>query len=177
MAFAAAGLLALGFWARTGLRPGADEVRVHVDAAHIVRTLDARLFGLNAVMWDPYFDTPGTVSALRELNAQALRFPGGSPSDDYHWASNRNGANPWTWATPFSSFVHVATNLHAQAFITVNYGSGTPEEAARTGAGSPDIAPTTFTGAAAEFPCKFPPYSATVIALSPLRANPSIGLR
>jgi len=76
------------------------------------------------------FDTPGTVSALRELGAQALRFPGGSPSDDYHWASNRNGANPWTWATSCSGFVHVATNLHAEVFITVNYGSGTPEEAA-----------------------------------------------
>jgi hypothetical protein len=81
-------------------------------------------------MWDAYFDTPGTLSALRDLDVQALRFPGGSPSDDYHWAFNRNGHNLWQWATPFSSFVHIVTNLHAQVFITVNYGSGTPEEAA-----------------------------------------------
>ena len=40
-------------------------------------------------------DTPGTLSALRELDVQALRFPGGSPSDDYHWAFNRNGTNTW----------------------------------------------------------------------------------
>jgi hypothetical protein len=123
-------LVLLGFWGRAGLGAVAGQARVNVDAAQSVRVVDARLFGLNAVMWDSYLDTPGTLSALRELNAQALRFPGGSPSDDYHWASNRNGANPWTWATPFSSFIYVATNLHAQVFITVNYGSGTPEEAA-----------------------------------------------
>jgi hypothetical protein len=103
---------------------------VKVDAAHVVRTVDARLFGINAVMWDSCFDTPETVSALRELDVQALRWPGGSPADDYHWALNRNGVNLWTWATSFANFVHVATNVRAQVFITVNYGSGTPEEAA-----------------------------------------------
>jgi hypothetical protein len=123
-------LVVLVFWTRTGLTANNYEVRVRVDAGQIVRTVDARLFGINAVMWDSFFDTPGTLAALRELDVQALRFPGGSPSDDYHWASNRNGRNPWTWATPFSGFVHIATNLHAQVFITVNYGSGTPEEAA-----------------------------------------------
>jgi hypothetical protein len=127
---AAVALLALDIWVSAGLRADANEVRIKVDAAHVVRTVDARLFGINAVMWDSCFDTPETVSALRELDAQALRWPGGSPADDYHWALNRNGVNLWTWATPLSSFIHVATNLHAQVFITVNYGSGTPEEAA-----------------------------------------------
>ena len=52
------------------------------------------------------------------------------------------------------------------------YSYGIPQdEAARTGTGSPDIAQTPFTGAAAEFPCEFPPYSATVIVLSPLRGK------
>jgi alpha-L-arabinofuranosidase len=123
-------LVALGFWARPGLSANANDVRVRVDAGQVVRTVDARHFGINAVMWDSYFDTPETLSALRELDVQALRFPGGSPSDDYHWAFNRNGHNLWRWATPFSSFIHIATNLQAQVFITVNYGSGTPEEAA-----------------------------------------------
>jgi hypothetical protein len=123
-------LVVLGFWAQSELLATTDEVQVRVDAGNVVRTLDTRHFGINVVMWDSCLDTPGTLSALRELDVQALRFPGGSPSDDYHWAFNRNGRNPWTWATPFSNFIHVATNLHAQVFITVNYGSGTPEEAA-----------------------------------------------
>jgi hypothetical protein len=107
-----------------------NAARVKVDAGEVVRTVDARLFGINAVMWDGDFDTPGTLAALRELGVQALRFPGGSPSDDYHWEFNRNGKNAWHWATPFSGFIHIATNLPAQVFMTVNYGSGTPAEAA-----------------------------------------------
>jgi hypothetical protein len=54
----------------------------------------------------------------------------------------------------------------------ITYSYGIPQdEAARTGTGSPDIAQTSLTGAAAEFPCKFPPYLATVIVLSPLRGQ------
>jgi len=117
-------------WRLLALGAEPNEARLIVDAGDIVRTVDARLFGINAVMWDASFDTPGTVSALRELGVQALRFPGGSPSDDYHWALNRNGANLWNWPTSLESFIHIATNVHAQVFITVNYGSGTPEEAA-----------------------------------------------
>ena len=76
--------------------PMLNDVRVRVDAGQVVRTVDARLFGINAVMWDSYFETPETLSALRELDVQALRWPGGSPADDYHWAFNRNGKNLWT---------------------------------------------------------------------------------
>jgi hypothetical protein len=50
------------------------------------------------------------------------------------------------------------------------YSYGIPQdEAARIGAGSQDIAQTASSGAAAEFSREFPPYSATVIVLSPLR--------
>jgi hypothetical protein len=52
------------------------------------------------------------------------------------------------------------------------YSYGIPQdEATRSGTGSPDIAQAPFTGASAEFPRKFSPYSATVIVLSPLRGN------
>jgi hypothetical protein len=50
----------------------------------------------------------------------------------------------------------------------ITYFYGIPQdEAARTGTSSPDIAQASFKGAATAFPCKFPPYSATVIVLSP----------
>jgi alpha-L-arabinofuranosidase len=41
------------------------------------------------------------------------------------------------------------------------------DEAARTGAGSPDVVQMQWTNAAANFPRTFAPYSATVILLSP----------
>jgi alpha-N-arabinofuranosidase len=104
--------------------------RVIVNADEVVRRVDAWLFGVNAAAWDSGFDSAATVAALREAGNDTLRFPGGSLSDDYHWTSNASGTNGRTWATSFSKFAHVATNTGAQVFVTVNYGSGTPEEAA-----------------------------------------------
>jgi alpha-N-arabinofuranosidase len=110
--------------------PPPSVVNLNVDATQIIRTADARHFGVNAAVWDALFDTATTISLLTEINNQALRFPGGSLSDEYHWSSNTSGTNTWTWATSFDNFAHVATSTRAQAFITVNYGSGTPTEAA-----------------------------------------------
>ena len=50
-----------------------------------------------------------------------MRWPGGSTSDEYHWASDPSGN---------ATFRYIATNLGAQVFTTVNYGTGTAAEAA-----------------------------------------------
>jgi hypothetical protein len=105
-------------------------VNVTVDASQTIRTIDARHFGVNAAVWDAVFDTATTISLLTEMGNQALRFPGGSLSDEYHWQSNTTGSNTWQWATSFDKFAHVASVTAAQVFITVNYGSGSPAEAA-----------------------------------------------
>jgi hypothetical protein len=101
-----------------------------VNTAQPVRIVDARDFAVNTAVWDADFDTSNTINLLTRMGAQALRFPGGSPSDDYHWATNTTDNNTWQWATSFDSFAQVATTVGTQAFITVNYGSGTPVEAA-----------------------------------------------
>src|ERR1019366_779976 len=80
---ASVALFGLVFWTWTGLRANAQEARVRVDAGQVVRTVDVRLFGINTAIWDGLLDTAETVSALRELGVQALRFPGGSLSDEY----------------------------------------------------------------------------------------------
>ena len=108
--------------------PGLD-AGITVDATQVLRQIDPLIFGVNTAVWDPLFDTPATVSLLREAGIQSLRFPGGSTSDDYHFASNTSGDNTWTWTTSFDRFAHVATNIGAQVFITINYGSGSPQEA------------------------------------------------
>lgn len=116
-------------------RPAPAEIPLTVHAARPVRPVDNRWFGVNAVIWDNDFaDNPTermrTVGLLREMGMTTLRFPGGSLSDQYHWESNRTLTNTWQWNTSFDEFMSVATNLGAEIFITVNYGSGTPEEAA-----------------------------------------------
>jgi alpha-L-arabinofuranosidase len=108
----------------------AQSVNIAVDATRTVRTVDERVFGLNTAIWDSACNTPETIALLQAAGFRCLRFPGGSASDEYHWQTNTSGTNTWRWATNFAAFANVASSLSAQVFITVNYGTGTPEEAA-----------------------------------------------
>jgi alpha-L-arabinofuranosidase len=101
-----------------------------VNAGQPVRAVDARWFAVNTAIWDSNFDTPATISLLQEMDARLLRFPGGSLSDEYHWVTDTKTTNTWRWVTSFANFIHVATNVGAQAVITVNYGTGSTNEAA-----------------------------------------------
>jgi hypothetical protein len=111
-------------------QPAPNVVNVTVNAADTLRVVDPRHFAVNTAVWDADFDTTNTINLLTSMGAQALRFPGGSLSDDYHWATNTTDSNTWTWSTSFDQFAQVATTVGAQAFITADYGSGTPAEAA-----------------------------------------------
>jgi PKD repeat protein len=98
-------------------------VHVGVNAYQTVRTVDPRVFGINAADWDGYINTPTTLSILTNLNNQVLRWPGGSGADVYFMSNSTSLANT-------RNFIQVATNTHAQVFFTVNYGTGTPQQAA-----------------------------------------------
>jgi alpha-L-arabinofuranosidase len=86
--------------------PAPSVVNVTVDATQTGRT---RLFVVNAAVLDSIFDTLATIDLLDEMGNQALRFPGGSLPDDYHWATNTTDSNSWQWATSFTQFAQVAT--------------------------------------------------------------------
>jgi hypothetical protein len=114
-------------------KPPPPTIHVSVNAAQTIRTVDARVFGINTAAWDGNLDTSSTISVLTNINNQVLRWPGGSWGDGYHWTNEpwMDGAtNARTWGSFSTNFIHVATNTHAQAFIIVNYGSSTPAEAA-----------------------------------------------
>jgi alpha-L-arabinofuranosidase len=110
--------------------PAPATVHLNVNAARVIRTADARWFGLNTAVWDNEFDTAHTSNLMAEIGCTTFRFPGGSLSDTYNWAANTNIGNKYPWATPFANFIPIATNLGAQVFITVNYGTGSSNEAA-----------------------------------------------
>lgn len=103
--------------------PAPAMVHVGVDANDVVRSVDARWFGVNTATWDGYLGNAQTLPLLEEAGRTALRWPGGSTSDGYHWASDPSGN---------STFMNLVTNLVAQSnsVITVNYGTGTSNEAA-----------------------------------------------
>jgi len=108
-------------------------VHVSINTTQVVRTVDARHFGVNLAIWDGNYE-PGnyatTASLLTEMGCLTVRLPGGSLSDEYHFSSNTSWTNTWQWQTSFPEFMRVATNINAQLFVTVNYGSGSPQEAA-----------------------------------------------
>jgi hypothetical protein len=97
---------------------------LNVDASQILRAADTRWAGANTATWSGNFTGhPQTaLGFLKEMGLTTLRWPGGSTSDTYHWATDPTGN---------AAFRNVATNLPGgQVFITVNYGSGTAAEAA-----------------------------------------------
>ncbi|MGH7941670.1 MAG: alpha-L-arabinofuranosidase [Limisphaerales bacterium] len=118
----------------TGLQllaaPAPATVHLDVNAANVIRAADTRWFGFNTAAWDSDFDTATTSNLLEECGCTTLRFPGGSLSDTYNWATDKTINDPYAWATSFRDFIQIATNIGAQVFITVNYGTGTSNEAA-----------------------------------------------
>ena len=103
-----------------GAAPAPALTHLGVDTTQTIRPADARWFGVNTATWDGNLGNAQTLPLLQEAGCLALRWPGGSSADFYHWASD---------ATGNSRFMNLATNLGAQVFITVNYGSGGSNEA------------------------------------------------
>jgi hypothetical protein len=94
--------------------PLPSTVHLGVDAAHALATVDARQFGINTATWDSLLGS--SLPFFRQIGCTALRWPGGSTSDNYNWTTD---------LAKNSTFQNIATNLGAQVFTTVNYGSGT----------------------------------------------------
>ena len=90
------------------------QTSVSINAGAVIRTVDERVFGVNAVMWDGLTSTTQTISLLQAADIRAIRLPGGSLSDEYHWRTNTTLANTWTWASAFNSGAALITGLNAQ---------------------------------------------------------------
>ena len=74
----------------------AQTASVTVDATAPGRIVDERLFGANSTAWDSALGTPQTLSLLQAAGLRAIRLPGGSLSDEFHWRTGTNLANTWT---------------------------------------------------------------------------------
>jgi hypothetical protein len=129
----------------------ADTATVTVNTGTVDATVPAAGYGMNTAVFDnDLIDSslPGLMSAD---GITALRFPGGSDSDGYHWATNTSTPYVSSVGTEEENYVPEYINsddtfqnwmstvvlpLGAHPIITVNYGSS----AAGTGGGSPSEA-------------------------------------
>jgi len=98
-------------------------------------------YGVGMSVYDNNFTPSDLPEKLRAAGVTALRFPGGSYADLYHWRTNSATPGTKAYINANDTFDHFMTMdvlpAGAQAIITVNYGSnvtgtggGDPAEAA-----------------------------------------------
>jgi hypothetical protein len=85
--------------------------------------------GVNTASWDSNFPDAAIASSLSSASTGLIRYPGGSYADDYLWQPNtyKGTVDPVDFAQ-YSKQVDAISN--GQKFVTVNYGSDTPQDAA-----------------------------------------------
>jgi len=91
-------------------------------------TLGPDPLGVNVAAWDSLYAGSATTRVdglIAGAGLRQLRYPGGSTADNYHWTSTSR-LDPLT----FDRLETAAHQAGASIFVTVNYGSGTPGEAA-----------------------------------------------
>jgi len=107
---------------------------VAVDQSSTGPPVTDQLMGMNMAVWvDP--TTPEIVPAFATAGIKAVRWPGGSESDDYHWKTNTvcNGGYSDTNAT-YENFTNsLVIPSGVDVALTANYGT----DAACTGPGDP----------------------------------------
>lgn len=138
----------------------AETAHLTIDASKTGVKIDRNLFGqfaenlghgLYEGIWvgpdSPILNTRGirndVVTALRALKVPNIRWPGGCFADEYHWRKGIGPAgqrpatinNSWGGVVDTNSFgtdefMDFIQQIGSQAYVSVNVGSGTPQEAA-----------------------------------------------
>lgn len=109
--------------------PPGSQANIQINAGGTLRTLTPLMFGINTAAWDWNLNISSTRERLKEGGFTVLRFPGGSTSNEYDWQNNRNRRTNTNYGTNTAGFISAANSCGAEKMITVNYGSGTPQEA------------------------------------------------
>ncbi|MFD0531696.1 hypothetical protein ACFQ1I_42140 [Kitasatospora arboriphila] len=103
---------------------------VTVNASAGLGTVGSTALGANTAVWDSYMNDPQVVSLYKAAGIGALRYPGGSYSDIYHWVDNTAPGGYVAPGTDFDAFMGTVKASGAQPVLIANYGSGTAQEAA-----------------------------------------------
>jgi hypothetical protein len=108
----------------------ASSVTVTVDASSAKATIHEMGQGLNVAVWDGHMNDADQPALLKGAGIRALRYPGGSYGDLYHWKDNSAPDGYVAPNTGFDAFMATAKAAGAQPVLIANYGSGTAQEAA-----------------------------------------------
>jgi hypothetical protein len=115
------------------LRPSAEPLEgrellatVSVNAGQVVRAVDTQLLGVNVDWWDSNLNTGQTQQMVQGAGLTMFRFPGGSSSDDFHF----NAPPTYNGEGTDASIASFIASVNGVGLATVDYGSGSPQEAA-----------------------------------------------
>src|SRR5271163_1870590 len=122
---------------------------VTVDLASSGPAVTDKLLGMNMAVWyDLVSNKTGIVDAFQAAGITQVRWPGGSDSDLYHWATNSECDGGYSDVNDtFSNFVNdMAVPANLDVALTADYGSN----AACNGGGEPSEAAAWATAALAD---------------------------
>ncbi len=85
------------------------------------------VFGINAQHWDSDLLLPKTAEFVKKVGHPVIRFPGGLSADDYHWEKSLKAKDQ---DVDIDEFLAFCKKTGGKPMLTVNFGTGTPEEAA-----------------------------------------------
>jgi hypothetical protein len=85
------------------------------------------IFGLNTALWDTELLDGKSAKYIKAINHKILRYPGGLRADDDHW---KDVLTKKDWMVDTDEFLEFCKETGTEPMITVNFGKGTPQEAA-----------------------------------------------
>ena len=93
----------------------------------VTANINEGIFGINAATWDSDLLRDETAKRVKAINHGVVRFPGGLTSDEYHWKEVLGKKDP---LVDIDEFLGFCKKSNTTPMITVNFGSGTVQEAA-----------------------------------------------
>ena len=125
LALAVGGLVAGG-----GAAAAASTASVSVDATTNLGGVPNIGLGINNAIYDGHLLDSSLPGLLKSAGVEAMRFPGGSVADIYHWQNNTAVGTTVAPGDNFDSWMGQVRATGAQPIVIANYGSGTAQEAA-----------------------------------------------
>jgi hypothetical protein len=98
---------------------------VNIDAGQVVRPVNPQVIGVNVAWWDPALNTPQTQQMVQAAGLTFFRLTGGSTTDYLHFNSP-----PTTQNRTDTDIANFIASVGGQAVVTLDYGSGSPQEGA-----------------------------------------------
>ncbi len=93
----------------------------------VTQHINDGIFGINAALWDGDLLNPKTEGYVKAIDHKVLRYPGGLRADVDHWKEVMKNGNGLVNTDQFLAYCR---RTGTEPMITVNFGTGTPQEAA-----------------------------------------------